>query len=52
MAAYSEGSCGEHAAVFDVGLRALFVQDVEQNTVFGLARHYYHVIEVLCSGTY
>lgn len=52
MAAYAEGACSQHAAVFDVGLCALLVEDVEQHAIFSLAGHDHHVFEVLCSGAY
>ena len=52
VAAYAEGACSQHAAVFDVGLCALLVEDVEQHAVFSLAGHDHHVFEVLCSGAY
>ena len=52
VAAYAEGTCRQHAAVFDVGLCAFPVQYVQKHAVFGLARHDDNVVEVLCSGAY
>ena len=51
VAAYAEGAGCQHLAVFDVGLRALLVEAVEQHAALGLAGHDDHVIEVLGSGT-
>ena len=50
MAAYAEGACCQHAAVFDVGLCALFVKYVEQDAIFSLAGYYYNIFKVFCSG--
>ncbi len=52
MAAHAKCSLREHLAVFDVRLRAFLVEDIQQDTIFSLARNDYHVLEVLGSRTY
>ena len=52
VAAYSEGASCEILALCECCLSALLVEDVEEHSVFSLAWHDNHVVEVLCSSTY
>lgn len=51
MAAYAEGALCQYAAILNLGLCALVVENVKQNRIFCLAGHNDNIIEVLGSGT-
>ena len=50
MAAYAKGTLGKHLPVGQVGLCAFLVEYVKKHAILGLARHDYHVVEILCTG--
>ena len=51
MAGNTEGASSKHATLFDIGLCALLIKDVEKHAVFCLRRNDNNVLEVLGTST-
>ena len=51
MAGNTEGASSKHATLFDIGLCALLIKDVEKHAVFCLRRNDNNVLEILGTST-